>query len=248
LDKEPNFADTHDKTMAPSVRVVPTPDSSIHEKAIKNSQKNVSDIDPKGRMGLSAATDAASVSTTTKAARKPAATTTTTMMTTSTTIPFEKKESTIQQQKQQHPNQPGDLAIRPGRPEVTGTGNSTATSSMPSSMYSMSYPVTPNVGSLYPGNMYYGGTGGMGMYGMMSSPYSGMYPPMMGPFATWNQYLMGIQNFVFSIGQVVQVRIHETCLYNPNYFLYLMGKNHIYTIIFILFTNHTHPLKHLLRG
>lgn len=54
--------------------------------------------------------------------------------------------------------------------------------------------------------MYGGGAGGFGGMGMMGSPY-GMSSPMMGggPLSGLNQFLFGIQNVVFSLGQAVQI-------------------------------------------
>ena len=63
-------------------------------------------------------------------------------------------------------------------------------------------------------SMAYGGS--LGMYGMgggygygggmmMGSPYYGMMPPMGGPLSTLNQFLFGVQNVVFSLGQAVQI-------------------------------------------
>jgi hypothetical protein len=184
--------------MAPSVRVIPTPNSSLHEMttaANKNPHK-ASSTDNEGRIGLAVAAAAAS----TKSVTNP---TTTTMK---KAMNFEKGEA-----RQNQINHGDSLARTITAPETAGGLPSGFTSSMQSSMYPMSYPATPNAGSLYQGNMYYGGSGGMGMYGMMS-PYSGMYPPTVGPLATWNQYVMGIQNFVFSVGQVVQVSFNPSSL------------------------------------
>ena len=61
-------------------------------------------------------------------------------------------------------------------------------------------------GGMYGSNMYgYGAYGmyGGGLYGM--SPYYGGMPPA-GPLSGLNQFLFGVQNVVFSLGQAVQVR------------------------------------------
>jgi hypothetical protein len=55
---------------------------------------------------------------------------------------------------------------------------------------------------MYGGGMYGSGMYGGGMYGM--PPYGGgMSPP--GPLSGLNQFLFGVQNVVFSLGQAVQV-------------------------------------------
>jgi hypothetical protein len=55
---------------------------------------------------------------------------------------------------------------------------------------------------LYGGGMYGGGLYGGGMYGIPS--FGGGIPPP-GPLSGLNQFLFGVQNVVFSLGQAVQV-------------------------------------------
>lgn len=55
---------------------------------------------------------------------------------------------------------------------------------------------------MYGGGMYGGGLYGGGMYGV--SPFGGGMPPP-GPLSGLNQFLFGVQNVVFSLGQAVQV-------------------------------------------
>jgi hypothetical protein len=193
--------------MAPSVQVIPRTSSSHHEmKTITSNKvlpKDISNDYRRGNNGFKAelaATTTTEPSSTTMSMStnnnriipsKSTAMTTTLTRKTNTT----KDDEQLNQINHGNPNARALTVSEP-------TGFSS--SSIPNSMHPINYPVNPNTGSLYPGNMYYGGSGALGMYGMMS-PYSGMYPPSFGPLATWNQYLMGIQNFVFSVGQVVQV-------------------------------------------
>jgi hypothetical protein len=102
---------------------------------------------------------------------------------------------------------------------TAATADPTADSSaydptMTSQNTSSAYSTSPMMGgsSMYGGgmNMYGGGgMGGMGMYGggmggMGMGGMGGMYGSP-GPLSSLNQFLFGMQNVVFSLGQAVQV-------------------------------------------
>jgi len=116
-------------------------------------------------------------------------------------------------------NKKGDSEYSPASTTFRGCRDDTAAAVRENPLTSSSVvPVSPHdtASGLYGMNsMAYGGS--LGMYGlgggygyggggmMMGSPYYGMMPPMGGPLSTLNQFLFGVQNVVFSLGQAVQI-------------------------------------------